>query len=145
VADSRLEYVHGAFDGVWRFELAHRTKGIGQQLLVLICVNGHPAGLQVNDMKMVAIDQDGISRATKRWVQRLQAFIQIDFDQLLSGVFHQRIDKVGIALGHGHMVRISAGWDFFAGQNDLRQLMDGSANGSGLTGWLIGNEGFEPV
>ena len=119
MADSRLIDVHGAFDGVWRFELAHCTKGIGQQLLVLICVNGHPAGLQINDMKMIAIDQDGISRATKRWVQRLQTLIEIDLDQLLSGVFHQRIDKVGIALGHGHMVRISAGRDFFARQNDL--------------------------
>ena len=80
MADSRLIDVHGAFDGVWRFELAHRTKGIGQQLLVFICVNGHTASLQINDMKMVAINQNRISRATKRWVQGLSAFIQIDFD-----------------------------------------------------------------
>ena len=56
VANPRLEYVHSAFDGAWRFELSHCTKGIGQELLVVLGIHGHPASLQINDMEMVAID-----------------------------------------------------------------------------------------
>jgi hypothetical protein len=96
-------------------------------------------------MKMVAIDQDGISSATKRWVQGLQALIEVYFDQLFARIFDQSVDKVCIALGHGHMVRISSGWYFTIAQNDLRQFMDRCANGSGLTGWLVRHEGFKPV
>jgi hypothetical protein len=114
-----LEYVHGASDAAWRFELAHCTKGIGQQLLVLICVNGHTASLQIDDMEMVPIDQNGIGCATKRWVQGLETLIQVDLNHFFARVFDQSVDKIGIALGHGHMVRISASWYFFARQNDL--------------------------
>ncbi len=71
VANPRLEDVHGAGDAAWRLKLAHSTKGIGQQLLVLICVNSHTPSLEINDMEVVTIDKNGISCATKRWVQRL--------------------------------------------------------------------------
>jgi hypothetical protein len=63
---------------------------------------------------MVPIDQDCIGSPTKRWVQGLQTLIEIDLDQLFAWILDQGIDKVGIALGHGHMVLISASWDFFA-------------------------------
>ncbi len=49
---------------------------------------------------MIPINKDCISSATKRWVQGLQAFIQVDFNQLFAWVFDKGIDKVGIALGH---------------------------------------------
>jgi hypothetical protein len=119
MADSRLKDVHGASDAGGRFELAHSTKGIGQQLLVVCGIYGHTASLQINDMKMITIDKNGISRTTKRWVQRLQAFIEIDLNQLFAWVFNQSVDKVGIALGHGQMVRVSASRDFTTAQNDL--------------------------
>jgi hypothetical protein len=119
VAHTGLEYVHGASDAAWRFELPHGAKCISQQLLVLISIHGHTASLQIDDMEMVPIDQNGISSATKRWVQRLQTLIEIDLDQLFAGIFDQVVDKVGITLGHGHMVLISASWYFLARQNDL--------------------------
>jgi hypothetical protein len=100
VANTGLEYVHGASDAAWRFELPHGAQCIGQQLFVLICVNGHSARLQIDDMEMVPIDQDGISRAAKRWVQGLQALIQVDLDHFFAWILDQCIDKVGIALGH---------------------------------------------
>ena len=99
--------------------LAHRTKCISQQLLVVICVNGHTASLQIDDMEMVAINQNCVGCAAKRWVQGLETLIEVDLNHFLAWVFHQSVDKVGIALGHGHMVRISAGWHFLARQNDL--------------------------
>ena len=43
------------------------------------------------------------------------------------------------------MVRVSAGGYLTTAQNDLRQFMDGSANGSRLACWLLGHEGFKPV
>jgi hypothetical protein len=101
VAHTGLEYVHGASDSAWRFELAHCSKGIGQQLLVILGIYSHTASLQINDMEMVSIDQDGIGCPAKRWVQGLQALIEIDFDELFARVFDQSVDKVGIALGHG--------------------------------------------
>jgi hypothetical protein len=96
-------------------------------------------------MEVVAIDKNSISSATKRWVQRLQAFIEVDLNQLFPRILDQSVDKVCIALGHGHMVRISSGWYFTIAQNDLRQFMDRCANGSGFTGWLVRHEGFKPV
>jgi hypothetical protein len=119
VAHSRLEYVHGASDAAWRFELAHGAKCISQQLLVLICVNGHTARLQIDDMEMVPIDQDGISCAAKRWMQGLQALIQVDLNHFFAWVFDQSVNKVGIALGHGQMVRVSASGYLTTAQNDL--------------------------
>ena len=40
-------------------------------LLVVGGIHGHTASLQINDMEMVAIDQDCIGCATQCWVQRL--------------------------------------------------------------------------
>jgi hypothetical protein len=140
VAHTGLEYVHGASDAAWRFELPHGAKGIGQQLLVLICVNGHTASLQIDDMEMVPIDQNGISCAAKRWMQGLQALIEIDLNHFFARVFDQSVDKVGIALGHRQVIWVSAIWNFFAIQNDLRQLMDGSAYGSRLACRLVGHQ-----
>jgi hypothetical protein len=119
VANTGLKDVHCASDAGGRFELAHSTKGIGQELLVVLCIHSHSASLQINDMKMIAIDQNGIGCAAKRWVQRLQTLIEIDLNQLFAWVFNQGVDKVGIALGHGQMVRVSASRDFTTAQNDL--------------------------
>jgi hypothetical protein len=68
---------------------------------------------------MVPIDQDGIGCPAKRWVQGLETLIEVDLDHFFAWVFDQSVDKVGIPLGHGHMVRISSGWHFFARQNEF--------------------------
>jgi hypothetical protein len=100
VANPRLEYVHGASDAAWRFELAHGSKGIGQQLLVILGIYSHTASLEINDMEMVSIDKNSISSATKRWVQGLQTLIEVDLDHFFARILDQSVDKVGIALGH---------------------------------------------
>jgi hypothetical protein len=145
VADTGLEDVHGACDALWRLELPHGSKGIGQQLLVICSVYSHTASLEVHDMEVVAIDQDCISCAAKRWVQGLQTLIEAYFDELFARILDQIVDKVCIALGHCNVVFVGVGRDCMARQNDFREFMDCCADGSSLTGWLIGHEGFEPV
>ena len=96
-------------------------------------------------MEVVAIDQDGIGCAAKRWVQGLEAAVQVYFDELFARIFDQSVDKVCIALGHCNVVLVGVGRDWIARQNDLREFMDCCANGSGFACWLVGHEGFKPV
>jgi hypothetical protein len=96
-------------------------------------------------MEMVAIDQDGIGCAAKRWVQGLEATVQIYFDELFARIIDQSVDKVCVSLGHCNVVRISSGWYLTIAQNDLREFMDRCANGSGFACWLVRHEGFKPV
>jgi len=96
-------------------------------------------------MQVVAIDQDSVSRAAKRWVQGFEAIVQAHFDELFARILDQVVDKVCISLGHRNVVRISSGWYLTIAKNDFRQFMDRCANGSGFACWLIRHEGFKPV
>jgi hypothetical protein len=96
-------------------------------------------------MQVVAIDQDSVSRATKRWVQGFEAFIEVYFDELFARILDQSVDKVCIRLGHCNVVRISSGWYLTIAKNDLREFMDRCANGSGFACRLIRHEGLKPV